>query len=534
MTTATADQKVGKKRKRTIKSTTSEGEDEATNKILQLETKATTSPKHYNNIATLLAIAIPSGPKANADPAASLALCRVFTRLFASAHFRHGKTLTKEEVTVQKWLEDRYNEFATFHLTNMATSTDLSLTIVMKLVQSEVCCQGHTIWAEGSFLRLLKRLYSKKCDTARAAFIQGYFQKFDDVRMNTLQLLPLLIEHMKDTKVDLVSISMQFMNALGDAPKTDSDLPGEYFTHGKFNPLGEISNIVKLAKVHRKKGQEAWLAILGLPLDKSQKKDILKILVHRIVPWIASPERLMDFLTDSFNDGGEMSLLSLSGLFYLIQEKNLDYPSFYQKLYSLLDDGLLHSKHRSRFFRLLDTFMSSTHLPAALVASFIKRLSRLALHAPPAGIVVVIPWIYNMFKRHPSCTFMMHREPRTEEEKEDWEQYGMEDPFNMFESNPMETNAFDSCVWELEMLQSHYHPNVATLAKIISEQFTKQQYNLEDFLDYSYNSLLDTELSRDLKKTPVVEYQIPKYILRDEDGGQGPLGTLLQSVLDQS
>jgi U3 small nucleolar RNA-associated protein 19 len=172
-----------------------------------------------------------------------------------------------------------------------------------------------------------------------------------------------------------------------------------------------------------------------------------------------------------------------------MSERNLDYPSFYHKLYTLLDDGLLHSKYRSRFFRLMDTFMSSTHLPAALVASFIKRFARLALHGPPAGIVVVVPWMYNMFKRHPACTFMMHRETRDPEAKKTLEEEGMDDPFNMDEQDPMLTDAIESSLWEIETLQSHYHPNVATLAKIISQQFTKRSYNLEDFLDHSYNAV---------------------------------------------
>ena len=181
--------------------------------------------------------------------------------------------------------------------------------------------------------------------------------------------------------------------------------------------------------------------------------------------------------------------MALSGVFYLIEQRNLDYPSFYKKLYSLLGSGILHSKHRSKFFRLLDTFLGSTHLPAVLVASFIKRLSRLTLYAPPSGIVVVVPWIYNLLKKHPSCTFMIHRETRTAEEKELLENEGLSDPFNMDEEDPMETDAIESSLWEIVMLQSHYHPNVATLAKIISEQFTKHAYNLEDFLDHSYGSV---------------------------------------------
>lgn len=246
---------------------------------------------------------------------------------------------------------------------------------------------------------------------------------------------------------------------------------------------------------HKKHAQEAWLALMRMDLTKDHRKTILGLMTHCIAPWFNQVELLMDFLTDSYNTGGATSLLALSGVFYLIQQKNLDYPSFYQKLYSLLDAGILHSKHRSKFFRLLDTFLASTHLPAVLVASFIKRLSRLTLHAPPAGIVAVVPWMYNLLKQHPTCTFMIHREVRGEEAKDLLETQGMDDPFDMEEEDPMQTDAIESSLWEIVTLQSHYHPNVATLAKIISEQFTKHAYNLEDFLDHSYGSVSNQKWS---------------------------------------
>ena len=246
---------------------------------------------------------------------------------------------------------------------------------------------------------------------------------------------------------------------------------------------------------HKKQAQEAWLKLLRLDLNKPQRKKVLEFMAHRIAPWFLKIELLMDFMTDSFNVGGSTSLLALSGLFYLIREKNLDYPQFYQKLYSLLDQDILHSKHRSRFFRLLDTFLASTHLPAALVASFIKRLSSLSLHAPPSAIVVLVPWFYNLLKNHPTCTFMIHRETRVKTEKARLEAEGMLDPFLMEEQNPMKTNAIESSLWEIETLQWHYHPNVATIAKIISQQFTKQAYNLEDFLDHSYGSVSSSSYS---------------------------------------
>ena len=250
-------------------------------------------------------------------------------------------------------------------------------------------------------------------------------------------------------------------------------------------------------KAHKKRAQEAWMTVLKRDLSKAHRKSLLGILSHSIAPWFLKVELLMDFLTDSFDEGGSISLMALSGLFYLIQEKNLDYPHFYQKLYSLLDANILHSKYRSRFFRLLDNFLASTHLPAALVASFIKRLSRLCLHSPPSGIVVVVPWMYNLLKKHPNCTFMIHRDVGKGQVATDHREQAQDDPFRMYDHDSMLTNAEESSLWEIDSLQSHYHPNVATIAKIISEQFTKQSYNLEDFLDHSYATVRSPSLAVD-------------------------------------
>jgi U3 small nucleolar RNA-associated protein 19 len=311
--------------------------------------------------------------------------------------------------------------------------------------------------------------------------------------------------------------------SLEEVPASKKDIQN-FYTASSKKPVPSLD-------AYKSHAQTAWLATLKSGVSKDQRKAILSVFSQQIAPWFPQPEMLMDFLTDSYEVGGGTSLLALSGLYHLISERNLDYPAFFVKLYSLLDEGLLHSKYRSRFFRLLETFMSSTHLPAAMVASFIKRLSRLALHAPPAGIVVVVPWIYNRFKSHPACTFMIHRETRDPEAKRKLEEEGMEDPFDMEEADPMLTNAIDSSLWEIETLQTHYHPNVATLAKIISDQFTKRSYNLEDFLDHSYNALLDAELGRELKKEPVGEYEIPKRIFSAEETGLGTLGQLMTQVI---
>lgn len=286
---------------------------------------------------------------------------------------------------------------------------------------------------------------------------------------------------MSPTSLD---IAISILVAVENVPETRDDIKDLYITpadktkHGLYSPDS-----------HKKRAQEAWMSILRHDLSKAQRKTILDLMTQRVAPWFQEVALLSDFLTDSFNFGGSLSLLALSGLFYLIQKKNLDYPQFYPKLYSMLDSDILHSKYRSRFFRLLNIFLASTHLPAALVASFIKRLSRLTLHAPPSGIVIVVPWIYNLLKNHPACTFMIQRKlPNAEEFLIPYANtWG--DPFRMEELDPIKTGALESSLWEIQTLQSHYHPNVATIAKIISEQFTKQAYNIEDFLDHSYGSV---------------------------------------------
>lgn len=318
---------------------------------------------------------------------------------------------------------------------------------------------------------------------------------------------------------------ISILSQCDSVPRPDHEFTNFYIKQekketGQKNPLLSVN-------AHKKRAQDAWLAVLRNKLTETQRKSLLRIMSHTIAPWFNRPELLMDFLTDSYNVGGSTSLLALSGLFYLIQEKNLDYPQFYTKLYSLLDSDLLHSKHRSRFFRLMHTFLASTHLPATLVASFIKRLSRLALNAPPTAIVAIVPFIYNLFKNHPTCTFMLHRVVRDEAWKAELEAEGMDDPFDPDEPDPTLTNAIESSLWEIETLQSHYHPNVAAIARIISEQFTKPMYNLEDFLDYTYQGMLLAELGVEekpsFKKAPVVEFHIPKRIFTDrlleEDNG---------------
>ena len=160
--------------------------------------------------------------------------------------------------------------------------------------------------------------------------------------------------------------------------------------------------------------------------------------------------------------------MALNGLWELMQKHNLDYPDFYVKLYALFTPNLFHTRYLSRFLRLSDLFLSSTYrsplplsrlqnnmltdnryLPAALIASFIKRLSRLSLSAPPQGIVAILPMVYNLLKRHPSCMQLIHRPDSLP---------GRPDPFDAEELDPLKTGALQSSLWELAVPHPPFSP----------------------------------------------------------------------------
>jgi len=490
----------GQPKKRTRAATSSDEEDDPQATILLLESEIAESKKNYNNIAKLIAIA-KDGVDSGEETAvvAAVSLCRVFIRLLAAGSLRKQKGASDKDTVVVQWLKDRLVEYeqilkGVFSREEWAST---AMTLSMRLLKAEGQYPHKEEYTfPRPFLTEIVRMVMVHQDSVEdllREFVETFVDAYDDIRFYTFRsVTEMLSQPAENNSTETGDFpaggffddAFALLSSIDGVPDSSEELEDFYVEAPKktSHPLHSITQ-------HKRQAQDAWLALLRLGPNKEQRKRVLNVMSDVVAPWFTKPELLMDFLTDCYNAGGSMSLLSLSGVFYLIQEKNLDYPAFYSKLYSLLDADVLHSKHRSRFFRLMDTFLGSSHLPAQLVASFIKRLSRLCLFAPPSAIVTVVPWMYNLFKKHPLCTFMMHRVPRTQEERDWMEREGLADPYLPDEADPMKTNAIDSCVWEIVQLQSHYHPNVSTIAKIISEQFTKQFYSLEDFLDHSYSSV---------------------------------------------
>ena len=184
-------------------------------------------------------------------------------------------------------------------------------------------------------------------------------------------------------------------------------------------------------KQSKKAFQVAWVAFLRVPrLPAAVQRRVLLALPQRVTPHLLNPLLLSDFLTEAYDLGGVTAVMALQALFMLISEHGLDYPEFYPKLYAVLDLGVMHAKHRGRFFDLLDKFLGSSHLASYLVAAFAKKVARLALFAPPGPAMFAVVLLSNLLKKHPTCLSLVHmptKEERAAQLKEPPSQAQMDD-----------------------------------------------------------------------------------------------------------
>lgn len=463
----------------------------------------------------------------------TLALYQIFRKLFARGQLNPSKASSDKEKLFFQWCRKVYGSFKAkllYCIASIPYETSLALDcldVYMQLLEQEATYfasqDGAPFFPNKTLKALIVSLLESNIpgsvESAEGQsknpvileFSNKYYQKYVDVQYYFQAELVLLNAAQEFESIDhtqLMAKWLCFTNHDNHYSSADADL--EIFVPQRPQAMENESQF----KANLEKN---WLWFMNLSgLLSTQYKTTLLILHKRIIPHFQTPTKLMDFLTDSYDLGDEVvSLLALNGLFELMRRYNLEYPNFYQKLYQLVTPGLMHVKHRSRFMRLTDLFLSSTHISANLVASFIKRFARLTLDAPPSAIVSVIPFVYNLIKKHPTCMIMLHdpdfiSDPfATSEEIAQLKIRKAEytDPFNMEEVNPELTHAIDSSLWELQSHTSHYHPNVATLAKIFSQPFNKNSYNLEDFLDWSYDSLLEAEATRKLKVLPALEFE---------------------------
>jgi U3 small nucleolar RNA-associated protein 19 len=168
-----------------------EEKDTREDEVLKLEAEILESRKHYNNIVNLISIA-----KENAEASllASVALCRVYCRLYAAGSLAKSKSTTEPELVIIQWLKARLNEYIDLLidlLRDEASGTQTTaLTLLMRLVKEEVNQQGPLVWEKGIFSRALRIVLSSDSEDLRHEFRTKYFDDWDDFRFHTLDQIP--------------------------------------------------------------------------------------------------------------------------------------------------------------------------------------------------------------------------------------------------------------------------------------------------------------------------------------------------------
>lgn len=234
----------------------------------------------------------------------------------------------------------------------------------------------------------------------------------------------------------------------------------------------------------RRNVNKVWNFVVQWPHNDVTHRQLLVLLLEKVLAYLDKPTMLTDYLMDSLDVGGQVSLLALQGIFILIHKHNMSYPNIYEKLYMMFEPEIFHMKFKPRLFHLADIFLTSSYLPENLVAAFIKRLARLALIAPPQDIIIIIYFIGNLIIRHQGLKRLIC------DRNSSGAQEIAEDPFVMDEADPNKSQALQSSLWEIQMLRNHMLPNVAQAAKnIMTQPLPGTEWDIGSFLELKENDV---------------------------------------------
>lgn len=389
----------------------------------------------------------------------------------------------------RKWLLNIYEEVlekVLFFFEHSSNKVQLqALTTAMNLLSNEgkfpLESKLQNTNTQGVPLIRLKNILSKLLHTeTNSASLMNKFEEYllhNDVLFNTWRILP---------KITLKSNPNEqyILNYLTLLEK----LPLQANEEVHLLCTDDIENFNFDATIPRKNLNKVWSCIMLWQHSVSTHKQLLILLLEKVLSNLDKPLLLTDFLMDSLDVGGPVSLLALQGIFTLIQVHNLDYPNIYAKLYSMFEPEIFHTKYKSRLFHLSDLFLSSTHLPETLVAAFAKRLARLALIAPPLDATIICMFVGNLILRHPGLKTLIHSSNST---------HSTADPYIMDESDPVKSNAINSSLWEIKSLQQHVLPSVAEAAAFINKPLPKVEFDMHKYLDMlGGDDVFDREIKR--------------------------------------
>ncbi|KAG2381773.1 hypothetical protein C9374_006157 [Naegleria lovaniensis] len=426
----------------------------------------------------------------------------------------------------------------------------------------------NTIVCEGPFGSLIYHLAIDTNQSEGKAFIIDYLKdkfidRYHDLRYFTYVALTLAIRKLRSKKKKAITYPQFCENILSiiddippiedierlflyegfdDSSEEEEDVmsDNEDFEDGLMmddgtipsgdtlmDPLGDLNSLTLPSSSEK---NECKMKTRKNIMTKSIYETILRKMSEEIIPQFEDPFLLNDFISNSFDQGGLVALLSVKSLFILISEYNLVYDQFYQKLYSIIDLNLFTMDDREEFFELFDTFMKSTHLPEYIVAAFVKKFARISLFAPAYACTYILAVIYNLVSRHPQISFLVQHdeiEPKylsRLQKKALKEQHTrsnndhVTDPFDFHEKDPKLCNAMQSQLWEIDTLIHHSNTEVAKMAKDVKRHFAEgfPQYDIKKFTSTTTEDMF-TRLAEKKRFVKLTNLDAPNGLFETKD-----------------
>ncbi|KAF5662595.1 60S ribosomal subunit biogenesis protein [Fusarium heterosporum] len=300
---------------------------------------------------------------------------------------------------------------------------------------------------------------------------------------------PAIAEALMRIYFELFSIILK-TGSLGISAPTDSKAAKEEEEKKKKE---EDENNVNGFRPRRRRGGKPAKPTASEPETEAADKLVSAILtgVNRAAPFMVGNDAMMEAHLDTlfkiahsgnFNTGIQALLL----IQQISSSRSLSNDRFYRTLYeSLLDPRLINSSKQSLYLNLLLRALKND-VDTRRVKAFVKRMLQISgLHQPAfsCGLLYVVGHLRESF---PDLSTLLE-EP--EEITLDDEAANEKQKYDGRKRDPEYSNANRSCLWEVILLQGHYHPSVTVYAASVMERNKKSlkpdldSHSLIRFLD---------------------------------------------------
>ncbi|ALC49425.1 CG2875 [Drosophila busckii] len=405
--------------------------------------------------------------------------------------------------------EALYNETWTLLLSRLAGAdkeqASMALKVCMQLIIAEAKFVHESEWPTARLRDVLGAFVKSETSPAVGLAAFGKYARCLDVLQLSYQLLP---EVAPARFVDQPTAAFNYLAIINTLDLGKTVLAAEQYHLGAGSEEQPSFTYERTRKFLNK----TWKGIMrsSSGLDEKLHRQVLVVLLERILPHLTNPILLTDFLMDSLHQfDGPIALLALQGIFTLMQQQNITYPDVYTKLYNMFYPRMFYNKYKARLFYLADIFLTSTHLPENLVAAFVKRLSRLALKSPTEDAIIMIRFVCNLLLRHTGLQRLICATPAASAEE-------VSDPYDETQADPVKTNALSSSLWELALLQKHAVPEVANAAQFVTKSLPTMEFDLGPLLESKESDLFDGEVKKQAKQF-MLAYERPTNLALPKD-----------------